>query len=96
VYGGPSAVSDRKIPPNIRVPISATIVLRRLIPDRHPALLSEPLRCYYSTVFADKFVLLALLGIDAPVFHRTIYRSVEQWNGTVAVALATQLLLFRH
>jgi hypothetical protein len=47
--------------------------------------LSEPLRCYYSAFFAMKFVLLALLGLNALVFHRTVYRSVAQWNEAIAV-----------
>ena len=41
---------------------------------------SEPLRCYHSVFFQGKFVLLALLGINALVFHRGIYRSVAAWD----------------
>jgi hypothetical protein len=43
-------------------------------------MLSEPLRCYHSAFFNIKLVLLALLGINALVFHRTVYRSVAKWN----------------
>ena len=42
--------------------------------------LSEPLRCYYSMFFNIKLVLLALLGINAFAFHRTVFRTVAKWG----------------
>jgi len=41
---------------------------------------SEARRLYHSPVFETKLVLLALAGLNALVFHLTIYRSVGQWN----------------
>ncbi|HUI81011.1 MAG TPA: DUF6644 family protein [Bryobacteraceae bacterium] len=41
---------------------------------------SEPLRCYHSVFFQAKFVVLALLGINALMFHSGVYRSVAAWD----------------
>lgn len=52
---------------------------------------SEPMRCYNSVFFRMKFALLALLGLNALLFHRTIYRRVAQWNETAAVPAMARL-----
>jgi hypothetical protein len=41
---------------------------------------SEAGRLYPSYSFRFKMVCIVLLGINALIFHRTIYRSVDKWN----------------
>ena len=41
---------------------------------------SEAGRLYPSYSFRFKLVFIALLGINALVFHSTIYKSVDKWN----------------
>lgn len=50
---------------------------------------SEAVKLYHSPVFRVKVVLLALAGLNAFIFHRTIYRDVANWDpGAVAPARA--------
>lgn len=53
--------------------------------------LSEPLKCYHSAFFQTKLVLLALLGINALLFHVSIYRRVAAWNKAADVPLTARL-----
>ncbi len=41
---------------------------------------SEAGRLYPSYSFRFKMVCIALLGINALLFHSTIYKSIDQWN----------------
>jgi len=41
---------------------------------------SEPVKLYHSPAFRIKLVLLALAGVNALVFHTTIYRDVANWD----------------
>ncbi len=41
---------------------------------------SEAARLYPSYSYRAKFVLIFLLGINALLFHTTIYKSVDKWN----------------
>lgn len=48
---------------------------------------SEAVKMYHSPAFRIKLVLLALAGLNALIFHRTIYRDVAKW-GSRSVAPA--------
>ena len=60
----------------------------------------DPLRYYGNVFFRVKLVLLALAGLNALSFHRTIYRTVGLWDedplvpGTARLAGAVSLLLW--
>jgi hypothetical protein len=49
---------------------------------------SEAVKMYHSPVFRIKMVLLALAGINALIFHSTVYRDGARWNPGVAPARA--------
>jgi hypothetical protein len=50
---------------------------------------SEAVKMYHSPAFRIKIVLLALAGLNALIFHRTIYRDVANWDpGRAAPARA--------
>jgi len=51
---------------------------------------SEAVKLYHSPAFRIKLVLLALAGLNALIFHRTIYRDVANWDET-AVPIRAQL-----
>lgn len=40
---------------------------------------SEALRCYYSPAFRIKLILLSLAGLNALIFHFTVYRDAPRW-----------------
>src|SRR6202142_1244362 len=41
---------------------------------------SEAVKMYHSPAFRIKMLLLALAGLNALIFHRTIYRDVGGWD----------------
>jgi len=41
---------------------------------------SEAVKMYHSPAFRIKVVLLALAGLNALIFHRTVYRDVANWD----------------
>jgi len=46
---------------------------------------SEAVKMYHSPAFRIKLVLLALAGLNALIFHRTVYRDVANWDpGSIA------------
>jgi hypothetical protein len=50
---------------------------------------SEAVKMYHSPAFRIKVVLLALAGLNALIFHRTIFRDVANWDpGAIAPARA--------
>ncbi|MBV9771672.1 MAG: hypothetical protein JOZ32_19025 [Bryobacterales bacterium] len=50
---------------------------------------SEAVKMYYSPAFRVKLVFLAMAGLNAVIFHRTIYRDAAHWiPGAVAPARA--------
>jgi len=53
--------------------------------------LSEPLKCYHSGFFQTKLILLALLGINALLFHVNVYRRVAAWNKAADVPIQARL-----
>ncbi len=46
---------------------------------------SEAVKMYHSPAFRIKLVLLALAGLNALIFHGTIYRDVAKWDHRSAV-----------
>jgi hypothetical protein len=62
---------------------------------------SDPLRFYRSILFWVKLALLALAGLNALVFHFTLYRRLDQWDKVgsrpptaVRITAATSLTLW--
>jgi hypothetical protein len=56
---------------------------------------SEAVKLYNSPAFRIKLVLLSLAGLNALVFHRTVYRRAFEWdNAPVAPARARMAGLF--
>jgi len=41
---------------------------------------SEAVKMYHSPAFRIKVILLALAGLNALVFHRTVYRDAPEWT----------------
>jgi hypothetical protein len=41
---------------------------------------SEAVKCYNSPFFRIKLVLLGLTGLNALIFHNTVFRSVDAWD----------------
>jgi len=41
---------------------------------------SEPVRCWESSYFRIKFVLLLLAGLNALIFHSTLDRHIGEWD----------------
>jgi hypothetical protein len=41
---------------------------------------SEAVKCYNSPFFRTKLVLVGVAGLNALVFHKTVFRHVETWD----------------
>ena len=41
---------------------------------------SEAVKMYHSPAFRIKMILLAMAGLNALIFHRTVYRDAAGWN----------------
>jgi len=41
---------------------------------------AEPVKCYNSPFFRVKVILIGLAGLNAFLFHTTVYRYVDQWD----------------
>lgn len=52
---------------------------------------SEAVKLYHSPAFRIKLVLLALAGLNALIFHRTIYRDVANWDTQAAAPLRARI-----
>jgi hypothetical protein len=52
---------------------------------------SEPVKLYHSPAFRIKLVLLALAGLNALVFHATIYRDVANWDAAAPAPLRARV-----
>ena len=52
---------------------------------------SEAVKMYHSPAFRIKMLLLALAGLNALIFHRTIYRDVANWDPGAVVPLRARL-----
>jgi hypothetical protein len=52
---------------------------------------STPVRYVDNTYFQVKFLFMFLAGVNMLLFHFVTYRSVSQWNTTVAIPSAARL-----
>jgi hypothetical protein len=52
---------------------------------------SEAVKMYHSPAFRIKLVLLALAGLNALIFHRTIYRDAPNWDPASAAPARARL-----
>ena len=52
---------------------------------------SEAVKMYHSPAFRIKMLLLALAGLNALIFHRTIYRDVAHWDPASAAPVPARL-----
>lgn len=52
---------------------------------------SEPVRCFYSSYFRTKIILLVLAGLNALVFHSTIDRKLAEWDMVLPTPLRARL-----
>jgi uncharacterized membrane protein len=41
---------------------------------------SEAVKCYNSPFFRTKLVLISVAGLNALVFHKTVFRGVDSWD----------------
>jgi len=51
---------------------------------------SEATRCWENRAFRIKMVMLILAGLNALIFHQTIYRRVANWDKSAATPLAAK------
>jgi len=51
---------------------------------------SEATRCYENKAFRIKMVMLVLAGLNALIFHRTVYRRVAGWDDSLATPLGAK------
>jgi hypothetical protein len=52
---------------------------------------SEAVKMYHSPAFRIKMLLLAMAGLNALIFHRTIYRDVAHWDPASVVPARARL-----
>jgi hypothetical protein len=52
---------------------------------------SEAVKMYHSPAFRIKLLLLALAGLNALIFHRTIYRDAASWDPDARVPTRARL-----
>jgi Family of unknown function (DUF6644) len=52
---------------------------------------SEAVKMYHSPAFRIKMLLLAMAGLNALIFHRTIYRDVANWDPASVVPARARL-----
>jgi hypothetical protein len=52
---------------------------------------SEATRCFENKAFRIKMVMLVLTGLNALIFHQTVYRRVTSWDEAPATPLGAKL-----
>jgi hypothetical protein len=52
---------------------------------------SEAVKMYHSPAFRIKMLMLALAGLNALIFHRTIYRDVAEWDPAAEAPVRARL-----
>jgi len=52
---------------------------------------SEAVKLYNSPAFRIKLVLLALAGLNALIFHQTVYRDAANWDQSAAAPIRARL-----
>ncbi len=56
-----------------------------------PLFAAESVKVIYNPAFRIKLVLLALAGLNAALFHKTIYRTVDAWGRGAMSPLAARV-----
>jgi hypothetical protein len=57
-----------------------------------PLFAAESVKLINNPAFLVKLVLLVLAGVNALLFHLTVYRDVDDWGSSVTTPLAARLL----
>ncbi len=57
-----------------------------------PLFAAESVKLIHNPAFLVKLVLLALAGINALLFHLTVYRNVDEWGSGATTPLSARLL----
>jgi hypothetical protein len=57
-----------------------------------PLFAAESVKLIDNPAFLVKLVLLVLAGLNARLFHLTVYRKVDEWNCTGTTPLPARLL----
>jgi hypothetical protein len=52
---------------------------------------AEAVKCYNSPFFRVKLILIALAGLNALVFHKTVYRNVDAWDKAIRTPARARL-----
>jgi uncharacterized membrane protein len=52
---------------------------------------AEAVKCYNSPFFRIKVVLLAVAGVNALAFHKTVFRDVEAWDKDASTPLRAKV-----
>lgn len=52
---------------------------------------SEPMKCYTSSFFRAKLVMLFILGVNAILFSASTYKSVAHWDKAVITPVAARI-----
>ena len=52
---------------------------------------AEAVKCYNSPFFRGKLILIALAGMNALAFHKTVYRNVEAWDKAVVTPFRARM-----
>lgn len=52
---------------------------------------SEAVKCYKSPFFRVKVILLVVAGLNALIFHKTVFQGVEAWDQDVATPWRAKL-----
>src|SRR5580658_7116352 len=57
-----------------------------------PLFAAESVKVIYNPAFRVKLVLLALAGLNAALFHKTVYRTVDAWGRSALSPLGARVL----
>jgi hypothetical protein len=57
-----------------------------------PLFAAESVKVIYNPAFRIKLVLLTLAGINAALFHKTVYRTVDSWGSAVTSPFPARVL----
>lgn len=52
---------------------------------------AEAVKLYNSPAFRIKLLLLSLAGLNALIFHRTVYRQAAEWDGAAVAPLRARM-----
>ena len=52
---------------------------------------AEAVKCYHSPFFRIKVVLLGVAGVNALIFHKTVFRNLEAWDQEASTPFRAKL-----